>query len=308
MSITLNHFRAISNGTHNVGQIMLDGDGLQKINNHVWQTGKNNVLSSPEDNRKVRQALYDAFENSSAFSEKKEMLNDIKTILLGGGNGSRSLSRDFVKQLFRTVDDPNTQGANLIDKMNFVSKSLGERKVSVVAKNNGLVTSSKGAAYEVYASEKMDIYASKGQAGFQAIKDIIDSTGPEHLAPQDKEPLYTAVKKIKESLCDMIMNDKRLAGVGIRRESGNPKDIANRIMKRLDEINVDQALFNRNCINESGYFVGQFGFSVEEAYSDLGLGFVDDHLSRIFPLGNEDSPQAGDFIDDNEINDMFKPQ
>ena len=270
MAITLDQFRTISNGTHNVGQIMLSGDndGLQKINNHVWKTGQNNVQTSAADNKAVRQALYDAFCNSHTLSE--EMLNDIKTILLGGTNGSRSLSRDFVKQLIKTVDETKNQNPDLVGKMNIVSTSLSERSVRVATeekKDGGIVTSSKSAAYTIYSNEMIDANASEAQ---EALKSLSKSFEENDM----RDKLRLGLAMLTFNLTEMVGIDNRTAG------RLNKQDVRTRF-------NAIYALAENanDASNEAKeLFFRAVKDGIKQAYIDLGLQDVAaDHLSRIFP-------------------------
>ena len=272
MAITLDQFRAISNGTHNVGQIMLnnDSDGLQKINNHVWQTSKNNVQTEASDNRAVRQALYDAFSNSGNLSPA--MLNDIKTILLGGTNGSRSLSRDFVKKLFDTVDHAH-EGDDIVNMMNVVSKSLSKRKFIVQRRPKdlaGLVTSSKAAAYKTYASEEMDRLADEGLEGLEMIKEYF-THGAER-----RQRCVDGLAYVISCLRKMIEEDLRIDG---RDEIvANFGGIIQRFTARADE------LIRNGQQDKVDSFIRSIKPELEQVYNELGLGdFAADHLSRIFP-------------------------
>ena len=270
MAITLDQFRTISNGTHNVGQIKLSGDndGLQKINNHVWKTGQNNVQTSAADNKAVRQALYDAFCTSHTLSE--EMLNDIKTILLGGTNGSRSLSRDFVKQLIKTVDETKNQNPGLVGKMDIVSKSLSERSVRVATeekKDGGIVTSSKSAAYTIYSNEMIDANASEAQ---EALKSLSKSFEENDM----RDKLRLGLAMLTFNLTEMVGIDNRTAG------RLNKQDVRTRF-------NAIYALAENanDASNEAKeLFFRAVKDGIKQAYIDLGLQDVaDDHLSRIFP-------------------------
>ena len=65
--ISLAQFNRIASGDYNAGQIdfktLKDGSTeLVKINNHVWQTGKNNVMLSPERILEVKEAFLNALQ------------------------------------------------------------------------------------------------------------------------------------------------------------------------------------------------------------------------------------------------------
>ena len=287
MAITLDQFRTISNGTHNVGQIMLneDGNGLQKINNHVWKTGQNNVQTDVNANKAVRQALFDAFSSSGI---QGPMLNDIKTILLGGTNGSRSLSRDFVKKLFDTVDHAH-EGDDIVSMMNVVSKSLSVREIHV-AKNN-LVTSSRSAAYTIYSNEKMDVYASWLQDSFNMMSRNFVGGGNQH------DNILADLTMIASNLTKMVTVDKRVAGRINEQE----------VMDRFNDIRLYAENVDTNAASEDAkeLFVRSVKEEIQRAYNDLGLQDVmNDHLSRVFPPEDENVPPAPEQAVENQENQL----
>ena len=284
MAITLDQFRAIANGSHNVGQIMLsgDGNGLQKINNHVWKTGKNNVLTSAEDNRKVRQALYEAFKNDGTISF--ERLTDVEDILLGGGNANRSLSRDFVKKLFDVVGHAQ-RGDSIVDMMNRVGKSLSERKVSVPAAT--LVTSSKTAAYTLYASEKIDAIAGKGQEGYGEFIQGFDRD-----ARSPRACFTLGLGTMANCLAEMVKFDSRIAG---RPDKDAFSTRLNQVVSNL--INRAVAIVSNNPPDGAkDFFIQLAKRQFEQVYAEFGIQDVaQDHLVRIFPSDDGVRPTSDCF-------------
>ena len=68
VEISLAQFNRIASGDYNAGQIDIktgkNGPELVKINNHVWQTSKNNVMLSPERIIEVKEAFLNALEKA----------------------------------------------------------------------------------------------------------------------------------------------------------------------------------------------------------------------------------------------------
>ena len=68
VEISLAQFNRIASGDYNAGQIDIktgkNGPELVKINNHVWQTSKNNVMLSPERIMEVKEAFLNALEKA----------------------------------------------------------------------------------------------------------------------------------------------------------------------------------------------------------------------------------------------------
>ncbi|MBR4475926.1 MAG: hypothetical protein IKO87_00080, partial [Kiritimatiellae bacterium] len=77
--ISLAQFNRIASGDYNAGQIDFktakDGSTeLVKINNHVWQTGKNNVMLSPERIIEVKEAFLNALEKAHVPKAKMDAI------------------------------------------------------------------------------------------------------------------------------------------------------------------------------------------------------------------------------------------
>lgn len=303
MNITLNDFVTISNGTHNVGQIKLtqDKSGLEKINNHVWKTRENNVQTSASENAAVRQALFDAFSQS----DKKfsiGILQQIKTILLDQGNSSRSLSRDFVKKLIDTVGKAH-DGDDIVGKMDVVSKSLCNRSVSV-AGAKGLVTSSKAAAYTIYASEAMDVAVNTVLDGFKEIANA-KSNRVDNPDADVRRGFEYAIDHVMTGFKDLIDTDQRLVNDKRAERMKNAlsslaKDFATIVTEdNVSIIGADREVVARynNSIRKYGFdnsdFLGKkyaadlissrLENAIRALYAEqLGDSIAEDHLMRVF--------------------------
>ncbi len=74
--ISLAQFNRIASGDYNAGQIDIktgkNGPELVKINNHVWQTGKNNVMLSPERILEVKEVFLSALEKAHVPKAKMD--------------------------------------------------------------------------------------------------------------------------------------------------------------------------------------------------------------------------------------------
>lgn len=94
----------IAKGTYNVGEVVLGKGGvLMKANNHVHRTKKNTVITSPQENARLRQQVFDCIADQYRLGGgEKEIL---KGILLDGGRASLSLSRDELGRLLKGVKD-----------------------------------------------------------------------------------------------------------------------------------------------------------------------------------------------------------
>lgn len=205
MAITLDQFRTISNGSHNVGQIAIsdDGSGLQKINNHIWQTGKNNYVLTGDQNRAVREALVLAFKGQVA----NRTMAVIEELLLGGGRARLSLSRDFVKQLINRATSPNARaGLDLGDMVN-VGKSLLSRSIKVASGGgkppSGLMTSGLDVAFKAYVSESMDQSVVNAQKGLAGVSEPLSRTDP--------MALMASVKQVVSSVAELVRKDSRIS-------------------------------------------------------------------------------------------------
>ena len=78
--ISLAQFNRIASGDYNAGQIDIktgkNGPELVKINNHVWQTGKNNVMLSPERILEVKEAFLNALEKARVPKAKMDAIRE----------------------------------------------------------------------------------------------------------------------------------------------------------------------------------------------------------------------------------------
>jgi len=159
MAISLEAFRKICNGTENVGEIRLNASatGLEKVNNHVYKTSKNNVRLTAEDNRQVRSALVSALARKITDPEVIKKLNDQ---LLGNGNDVYSLSRDYVRHLIAAATSESRDRLEKLELLPDINKDLRNRKINDINKltpsNERLVKSRKAAAYVQTINEMSD--------------------------------------------------------------------------------------------------------------------------------------------------------
>ena len=104
-NFTFKQLEAICNGKYNVGEVALDKDGqLTKINNHVHYSDKNTVVTTPEENAKLRQQVYQCIVDQ--YTDKPEnVLATVKDILLDKSRERLSLSRDELGQLLKGIED-----------------------------------------------------------------------------------------------------------------------------------------------------------------------------------------------------------
>ena len=110
MAVSLSDFRAISSGTHNMGEVRIaQGGELEKINNHVsgWHKSENNVITTVSENRRVRQELYKLIASDGRASQ--ETLLGIKRTLLGDGLVC-SLKRDEIAAYLSAMDRDDAKG------------------------------------------------------------------------------------------------------------------------------------------------------------------------------------------------------
>lgn len=118
MPITLNDFRAISNGKYNAGQIDFETNrhgevtGLRKVNNHVHMTGKNIVAIDPKRAVAVKEAFVKALADGGVSADKIAAIRaklgiaaETKTTVKGAGEALRRryapLSREQVRDILR---------------------------------------------------------------------------------------------------------------------------------------------------------------------------------------------------------------
>ncbi|MBQ6102334.1 MAG: hypothetical protein IJL06_01540, partial [Kiritimatiellae bacterium] len=118
MPITLNDFRAISNGKYNAGQIDFETNrhgevtGLRKVNNHVHMTGKNIVAIDPKRAVAVKEAFVKALADGGVSADKIAAIRaklgiaaETKTTVEGAGDALRRryapLSREQVRDILR---------------------------------------------------------------------------------------------------------------------------------------------------------------------------------------------------------------
>ena len=87
-------------GDYNVGEIALDKNGkLKKINNHVTMGFLNKTVTSPADNARLRQQVYDCIVDRFGANLDQDAKDKLKDILFGEGRSAQSLSRDELKCL-----------------------------------------------------------------------------------------------------------------------------------------------------------------------------------------------------------------
>ena len=233
MSITLDQFRAISNGSHNVGQIALTDDGkdLQKVNNHVWQTGKNNYLLTGNQNRAVRAALVDAFRGHVS----DRAMSVIEDLLLGGGRDRLSLSRDFVKLLISRATSPKVGGGLILADMVNVGKSLLNRSVKVAGggekPEGNLTTSGLKAAFTSYVSESMDQSVVAAQSGLAGISESISKSDPLRL--------MASVRQVVSSVAELAKKDPRIGHLPKLADLENGIDVSQFCKENGDLVKTD---------------------------------------------------------------------
>ena len=149
MDINLSAFRAISTGTHNVGDVRLDqkNTGLEKVNNHVSFQSRNTVVLSVEQNIAVRQAFFKALSSDGRMtSELREAFQ--REIL--GDNAVRSLTRNEIAECLHALD--RGSAASLGTRL----ERLRSRDVLPAGTQILEVTSDKAVAMLKSVNEQMD--------------------------------------------------------------------------------------------------------------------------------------------------------
>lgn len=128
---TFKQLNDICNGEYNVGEVALDKNGkLTKINNHVNMGFLNKTVTSPADNARLRQQVYDCivdrFDANLAQDVKDALTNNLKDILFGEGRSTQSLSRDELGYLLRAgieheflLSNPDALKAKMSEIRNF---------------------------------------------------------------------------------------------------------------------------------------------------------------------------------------------
>ena len=103
-NFTFKQLDDISKGKYNVGEIALDKKGkLTKINNHVHYTDKNNVVTTPQDNTRLRRQVYDCIMDKYKF--KGEAKSALEKLLFAEGRASLSLGRDELRLILKGAED-----------------------------------------------------------------------------------------------------------------------------------------------------------------------------------------------------------
>ena len=197
--ITLQTFNNFATGTHNMGQLRLGqgGETLEKVNNHVHFTSKNNVRLTADENRAVRQAFVTALEGSV----HGEYFDQLRELILGGNEASKCLNRDFVKAILAGIRNNES-----IDTLMATGRKLNERTFSLVDDAHNPVTSRKAVAYEKSVAEEFDACFTKAQEGIDGFRNlplnIVDRQGRVMAA------WATACKGV----CNAVRDDIRLQG------------------------------------------------------------------------------------------------
>ncbi len=81
LDISLAQFNRIASGDYNAGQIDIkvgeNGQAeLVKVNNHVWKTGKNNVMLSQERILEVKEAFINALDKAKVPKENMDRIRE----------------------------------------------------------------------------------------------------------------------------------------------------------------------------------------------------------------------------------------
>ena len=170
--INLASFIEYSSGKHNVGQLKLseNGDRLEKVNNHVHFTDRNNVQLTAAENRAVREALVKAIANNVPADK----IEAFREVLLGGSNATKSLSRDFTAAVIATV---NMNGNPLsLRKADERLRARGEHKNKFNANGERVFTagvkSQTDEAYEIRVNEQLDKHCGKAADAYLALKKV----------------------------------------------------------------------------------------------------------------------------------------
>lgn len=107
------------NGKYNRGELKLnEKGGLSSINNHVWMQAFNNEKTSAQENKSVREAVYQAL--ADKFAGKDGINKSLKTahdFLLGNDNVVKPLRRDEVRAI--------------IDQLSTASLEFGSRRTNL---------------------------------------------------------------------------------------------------------------------------------------------------------------------------------
>ena len=268
-SVSLKTFYDFSHGSHNMGQLRLTegGQGLEKVNNYIFRTSKNNVQLSAAENFAVRQALVNALSATYA----SEYVAQLRQLLLGGANKVESLNRDFVK----IIIDGAEQGES-VDSIAAKGKLLSERKITFDgdrAVYTAGVTSTKEIAYEKSISEELD-------SDFAKMRNNLSKFN--QLPPIGDERLRGIKKAWNGFYCSLSMafsDDKRLDDA-TRERLGNQLDLSSIksiIVRDLGE-SFDGLIPADECKSRLRSSFLQF---MEQ--SGLSQEIVRDYTFRVFP-------------------------
>lgn len=146
--LTLSDYRAISSGDHNMGEVRINGEGkLEKINNHVWRTSENTVVTTAQENIRVREELFRLISADSRLTDG-EVLAAIREQLLGV-NAVRALKRDEIAAYIGALDRGSAKG--LSDRVIQLRTRTGHEKAGEIR----LLTSEKASAAVLSANEQL---------------------------------------------------------------------------------------------------------------------------------------------------------
>lgn len=284
--ITLQTFNNFATGTHNMGQLRLGQGGatLEKVNNHVHFTSKNNVQLTADENRAVRQALVAALEGSV----HGDYMDQLRELLLGGDEGNKCLNRDFVKAVLTGVRNRES-----VDSLRATGRKLAERTFSLVDDAHNPVTSRKDVAYEKSVAEEFDAHFTKARKGIARFGNLpADTVGRQ-------VQILSAWTDACNAVCNAASDDSRLEGdrkdriiVGIRELITSGKeafrgralvDVTTRSLTRTLRQELTN-LFKKNFIDEGvakdyiqrlfpdTEFMGYRGVGAEEALHAIRTG------------------------------------
>ena len=174
--VTLASFIDYTTGKHNVGQLKVsaDGNGLEKVNNHIHFTSKNNVRLTGDENRRVREALVEALSNETDLSPEK--IDAYRQLLLGGSAATKSLSRDFAHAVIEAA-----QRGEEANRLAAVDKRLRDRKITTAENGDKVYTagvkSQDEVAYEIHHNERLDASFGAARDAYDVLKSMVVSDG-----------------------------------------------------------------------------------------------------------------------------------
>lgn len=208
---TFKQLLVICDGDYNVGEIALDKNGkLTKINNHVTMGFLNKTVTSPADNARLRQQVYDCIVDRFGDDLDQDAKDKLKDILFGEGRSAQSLSRDELKCLLvgglrngLLRDDLNALKDGMAEIRNF---KLGRWEESATWQSSRDELIGKG-----WADPSNDQIRSRYLLHMKnVIKGLDTVSGQEVRGPGDGMIASAISKKVNlDSVCAVSVNAKR---------------------------------------------------------------------------------------------------